>query len=172
MNNKGFTLVEILAAVTILGILTVMAIGGYTRYIDYAKKQAYKNMAKSVSTAAEEYVMDNPGIAVKTKKKNLDGGGFKYILNDARSPYVSFSELIEEGYLNGAGDPNNKGHNCEGKVRIGLVEAASKKALDQYIYVVDLCCAGHESHFLYTVQEKDGKVTYITEETLNNADCS
>ena len=28
MNNKGFTLVEILAAIAILGILSVIAIGG------------------------------------------------------------------------------------------------------------------------------------------------
>ena len=54
MNRKGFTLVEILATITLLGILTVMGIVGYTRYVDYAKNKSYKFMAKSIATAAEE----------------------------------------------------------------------------------------------------------------------
>ena len=66
MNKKGFTLIEILAAVTILGILSVLAIGWYTNYLEYSKKNSYKTMAKSISTAAEEDVMDNPGAATKT----------------------------------------------------------------------------------------------------------
>ncbi len=33
MNNNGFTLIEILGAVTILGILSIVTIGAYTKYI-------------------------------------------------------------------------------------------------------------------------------------------
>lgn len=151
MNQKGFTLVEILAAVTILGILTTMAIAGYTRYIDYAKQKSYKVMAKSASTAAEDYIMDNPGAAVATKTVNT-ASGKKYVIKNNNAPYITFDSLIEEGYLNGAQDPDSKGNDCKGKVTIGLVEGLTEGALDQYIYVVDECCMNNKVRYTYTIE--------------------
>ena len=71
LNSRGFTLVEILAAVAILSILTVLAIAGYTRYIDYSKRESYETMAHSISVAAEEYVMDFPGEAVGRQQSKI-----------------------------------------------------------------------------------------------------
>ena len=52
MNNKGFTLVEILSTIVILAILSIISVVAYTRYIDYTKKKAYDTMAISASCPA------------------------------------------------------------------------------------------------------------------------
>ena len=68
MKNKyGFTMVELLATVTILGIISLMAIGGYLRYQYQAEERATEVLLNSAATAAEEFIMDNPGASVKTK---------------------------------------------------------------------------------------------------------
>ena len=180
MNNKGFTLVEVLAAVTILSIVSVLAFGGYIRYADWAKKKAYDTMAKSASTAAEQLVMDTPGAAVETKKVTVDGNE-RYVIKDADAPGISFADLVEEGYMNDSIDPEGGKNNdlCTGKVVIGLVPAEMKGALDRYIFVVDVCCSIYQGRYTYTYENqpyvKDGETMYKSVfkeiKNVNHATC-
>jgi len=157
-NNKGFTLVEILTAVTILGILSALAIAGYTRYIEYAKKQSYNTMAKSMSTAAEQYIIDNPGDYMETEVVDT-AEGKKYVFKDEETFTTTFGKLVEDGYISGAQDPTNKSTDCRGYVRIGLVKGEGKDALDQYIYQIDECCANYSARYTYTyVKDSNGKI--------------
>lgn len=171
MNKKGFTLIEILAAVTILGILSVLAVAWYTNYLDYSKQKSYDAMAKSVATAAEEYLMDNPTVAKETIAKDTPNGK-KYILKNSTEEGIDIKDLIKQGYLNSAIDPDNKGKECTGKVTIGLIKGETKGALDQYMYVVDECCTNHKARYTYTIEvDRDTKKTKsIVEEDLNNSD--
>ena len=171
VNNKGFTLVEILATLTILSIVSVLAVGGYIRYADYAKKKAYVTMAKSASIAGEQFVMDNPGAAVEVEEQAKDGGVIYRIRNVDTAPGITFSELIEDAYLNSAVDPDDKGNKCTGTVRIGLVSAKEKNALDSYIYVVDVCCSLHQARYTYTMSKKDGKTSSVEEVTKPSYIC-
>ena len=58
-NNKGFTFVEILAAVTILGILSVIAISGVSRILERSHNEYYKNQEKNLVLAAQSYMNNN-----------------------------------------------------------------------------------------------------------------
>ena len=116
MNNKGFTLIEILAAIVILAILTIASIVGYTKYIDYSRKKAYDTMAKSASEAASEYSMDYIGITSVTLK-----------------------ELYQEQYLEYPTDPLNNSKMCTGKVDITHI--SNYDGLDTEEYDVTICCA-------------------------------
>ena len=62
MNNKGFSLVELLAVIVIISTLAILGVVGYTRYIDYTKQKAYDTMAKSAANATAEYTMDFIGV--------------------------------------------------------------------------------------------------------------
>ncbi len=59
LNKRGFSLVELLAVIVIVGALSVLAIAGVTRYIDGAKKEKVSQNKKSVSMAAQLYLQAN-----------------------------------------------------------------------------------------------------------------
>ena len=93
INNKGFSLVELLAVITIIGILSGVGITAYSRYRDKANLKAYKSMSENAATAAEEYFMD-----------------YKYETD------VTFKQLVERGYYETPLNPVIKGSSCDGTV--------------------------------------------------------
>ena len=100
LNNKGFSLIELLAAVTILGILMLVAVVGYSKYIDKAKKDSINIFNKSAISAAEEYFMDNPYENNVTGGKSYSG---KIEIND--NNYKLYMCFAGEKYIY---DSNNK----------------------------------------------------------------
>lgn len=63
MNNKdnigGFTLVEILAVVTILAILLLVAVPNINNWIGYGRKKYYEAMKTTIIDATSEYLSSN-----------------------------------------------------------------------------------------------------------------
>ena len=140
LNNKGFTLVEILVAVALLSILTAMAMTAFNSYKKKAKIQAYDTMAKSAKEAAENYLMDNP---------------------DAKR--VTFDMLVEESYLDTITDPGKESSNCTGKVIMDKVNSADNKKLDTYNFTVNMCCKKYNYTYMYPDERK------IEDETCKSA---
>ena len=112
-NNKGFTLVEILAVVALLGILMGLAIAAYTRYIDFSEKKALTIFRKSVINAAENYKMDHP---------------------DEDS--VTIEELIEGQYLK---KPDKRIFKGDYKGKISIKEIENEGGLNTYEYTISMC---------------------------------
>ncbi len=59
MKNKGFTIVEILVAIVILGIIMAIAIPSYINISDKSKKEASVNKVKQIELAAEKWADEN-----------------------------------------------------------------------------------------------------------------
>ena len=77
-NKKGFTLVELLAVVAILGIVSVIAIGAYNGISNRSKQKAYDSKVSQIETSAAKWAREN----------NID-----------RTTSISVNKLVVEGYL-------------------------------------------------------------------------
>ena len=124
-NNKGFTLVEILAVVAILGILMGLAIMAYTKYIDYSRKKSQDIFEKSVISATENYIFDHPD-----------------------KDEVDIDTLIDEEYLEKPTDEVLK----KAKGRIKVKENDNGNGLSTYDYKINMCIG--ENYYTYNSAKK------------------
>ena len=120
-NKKGFSVVEILAVIVILGILITISAPAVLKYIDSSTKKGYDSIARSAREGAESYLMDTPSF----------------------SGEIQIKDLVEDGLLEKPIDPDDGSYICDGSVAYELV-TGSDEGLDEYKYTVNLCCSEYE----------------------------
>jgi type IV pilus assembly protein PilA len=74
--NKGFTLVEIMIVVVIIGLLAAMAIPAFQKVRISSQEKAVLNNARQLSAAAEQYFLEK---GVTTVAKTELVGSDKYV---------------------------------------------------------------------------------------------
>ena len=124
LNKKGFTMVELLAVVTILGVLAIVAIPSTKYLIERGKENYYVAQKNQIELAAKEYLKDNPQL--------LPGeiGGQKTI---------TLRELIAHKYISNV--KNQKKENCDKNETTVKVTRISKT---KYTYAVTLICPDYK----------------------------
>lgn len=128
-NNKGFTMVEMLAVVTIMGILTMVAVPRIYKYVTKTRQQSMETMFKSVYEASENYIMKENVTLTTTGSTN--------------KTTITVDQLVNGQYLDPLIDPNGGGSNkCNGKVEVTRKNTASN--IFDYSYKVTLNCSGKE----------------------------
>ena len=129
MNNKGFTLVEILASVSLLAVLSGVAIAGVSKYIETSKKKAYKNMEAQIFDAAQSYIEEN-STAIPTSGRRIE-----------------VQTLTSENYLGKLTDPAQKQSTCNSRSYVFVTkQKGTNGALDKYTYNINLICSTYSSH--------------------------
>lgn len=109
MNNKAFTLIELLAVIIVLSLLMVIAVPTISSVTKTTRESAYETKVKNIISAAKLYGQDNYGLI-----KNKTNSQLK----------IKVSDLISKEYLSTASernasmyeDPRNPGsnlNNCE-----------------------------------------------------------
>ena len=58
-NKKGFTLVEIMIVVVIIGLLAAMAIPAFTQVRENSRSSAIENNLRQVASAAQQFMLEN-----------------------------------------------------------------------------------------------------------------
>ena len=58
MNNKGFTLVELLVTLVLLGIIATISITGVVSVMNNSKNSEYKVLLKNIDTGAKMFYED------------------------------------------------------------------------------------------------------------------
>lgn len=96
-KESGFTMVELLAVITIMGILSSIAVAGVTQYLNKAKKQDFEILEKNMKSGIDNYLVDH-----------ISG-----VPSIGNSFTKTAQELVDQGYLDGLEDPDHQGVQCD-----------------------------------------------------------
>ena len=89
MNNKGFTLIELIVTIALLAIILTISFVSITAVINSNKEEQCNNLVNSIKSASEEYVSDN----------RYNSEFIKSVRN--KSITIDGSVLVNNNYLNG-----------------------------------------------------------------------
>ena len=62
LNNKGFSMIEILAVVVILGVITTIGVVSVSKLIENSREHYYNTQEEQMVLAAQSYANDNKNI--------------------------------------------------------------------------------------------------------------
>lgn len=102
MNNKGFTLVEVLAVIVILAILGAIMVPSVTNVLQQNKVRNYANLKKSILGACRIYVNDREddllAQLISSERSCDDGTDSTYVYSDSDMT-ISLDDLVKYGEL-------------------------------------------------------------------------
>ena len=97
MNNKGFTLIEVLLTITILSLILIMIISISGNTLSISNEEAYNITKKNIINATDKYIYEC---------ENNINDNCKIIWHNNKT-VVKAKNLIEEGYFQKLTNPIN-----------------------------------------------------------------
>ena len=119
INNKGLTLVELLAAIAIMGIMSGVAVIAVNGVLQNSKEKYYASLRSNIIVAAKSYYADHRGLLPK--------------LNRQRK--LSVQTLVNNKYIE-----KPIAHDKKSSCVENSVITVTKVSKDKYEYSIDLHC--------------------------------
>ena len=109
-NNKGFTLVELLAVIVIMGILMMVAIPSVTRTIENSRKDTFVDIAKSYANAARTLWTSDNLTCNGVVSSAVDDGNYYILINSKEGAKESLPVLVDQGGKSSWGNRDVNGY--------------------------------------------------------------
>ena len=141
---KGFALVELIAAVIIIGIIAIISIPVVSNFINDSQEQTYRTYEKTMTQAAENEVI-----------KCESDPNFSCRLPDSidEKQKIQLYKLIEDGFIDNMKNPDSEEFcNAESS----YVEV-TKTGMSDYEYVACLYCGEYKTEGICKEVEIDGE---------------
>lgn len=128
-NNKGFTLLELLIAATIIGILAVFATVAYRESAAETRLAGAKAQAEALANAVQRYRMDPAACTLITSNSTLN------ISNLVNCGYLekSFSYLLEDPYFSFEICAGGNSIICPSSTYLACMSGKSEKLPNRYL---------------------------------------
>ena len=109
-NNKGFTLVELLAVIVIMGILMMVAIPSVTRTIENSRKDTFVDIAKSYGNAVRTLWTSDNLTCNGVVSSAVDDGDYYILINSKSGAKESLPVLVDQGGKSSWGNRDVNGY--------------------------------------------------------------
>ncbi|MEG2540054.1 MAG: type II secretion system protein [Clostridium sp.] len=96
MKNKGFTLIEVICTVAIIGIITSIAMPISLRYINESKEKRYLVEGKLIESSVDMYNFENPNSQIRRSdslesiKQKISTIGGRYLQSWPKNIFVLY----------------------------------------------------------------------------------
>ena len=110
INRKGFTLVELLAVIVIMGILMMVAIPSISRVIENSRKDTFVDIAKSYANAAKTLWIADTLTCEGIVASAVDDGDYYILINTKESARAVLPVLVDQGGKSSWGNRDVNGY--------------------------------------------------------------
>lgn len=96
MNNKGFTLIELVATIALLGVIAVISFVSINTVIEKSKVSDCESLVSNIMSAVKDYASDNRYNLSNNNTLNITGDLLvdeKYLVGPVINPFTN-SEII------------------------------------------------------------------------------
>lgn len=132
MNNRGFTLVELLATIIILSIIVGVGVMTYTNYLDSSKERTEEVFKKNISDYIDAFITANTG---KLTDDTLEGNNVYKVKYNNHA--ITFQDIIDDNIITQNNLTNNTNKKkCSVNTNITIYRDNNYV----YCYAVELDC--------------------------------
>lgn len=89
-GNSGFTLIELMITVAIVGILAAITYPSYQNYVMRAKRSTAQQLMLDISSREQQYLLD-----ARSYTDTIGSGGLNMTISTDVSPYYTFAITVD-----------------------------------------------------------------------------
>ena len=140
-KRNGFTLVELLAVIVILGLISAIGYTTYHRYLFHSQNKTFKLEEGNFSDS----VMDAFADCLHNSKTNFCKNHGNFIGGNQTEITIQLGELIDDGYSSKVKNPYNTNEQCSRDSYVVVHQDTSGQINMKFTYDVCLICGDKRS---------------------------